>query len=98
MRVRLVGIGALLVLLLAWMPAFADDQTKAVPNLVGTWTGEKSIYFLKGEKRSVDVLEITEQSDAHFGGTRSWRHVPKSKPMGHVSGDHVSKTSDPFLE
>lgn len=97
MSTILVRTAAALCVLLIWKPALADESKTAMPNLVGTWTGEKTIYFLKGSRHSVDILNITEQEGAHFRGTRTWEHRSDDEPLGHAGDDHTHQASEPIL-
>ena len=69
-----------------------------MPDLVGSWKGEKTVYYLEGERRSISELEITKQDGFHFSGTRSWQHTEEDKaPLGQVGGEHVRRASEPIL-
>ncbi|MCP4319644.1 MAG: hypothetical protein GY789_27605 [Hyphomicrobiales bacterium] len=95
MGIRILHTAAALIFLTIAAPVFGADES--IPNLVGTWTGEKTVYFLKGERHSIDVLKITEQSGAHFRGTRSWEHVTEGEPLGHAGDEHSHVASEPIL-
>ena len=94
MKHCMIRTAAAFLFLMSAVPGFAQDT---VPDLVGTWMGEKTVYFFEGERHSVDILMITEQSGAHFRGTRSWEHISDDEPLGHAGDDHSHAASEPIL-
>jgi hypothetical protein len=87
---------AILCSLLVWAPALAQDG--ALPNLVGTWRGERTTYFKEGQRQATEELRIMEQNGAYFRATKIWEHVEKdSEPMGHVGERGVHQASEPML-
>ena len=89
-----VGIGLVMFV----CPALAQQHAPVIPNLVGSWNGEKTVYFFDGERHSVEELQITEQDGFHFSGTRSWHHPEEDQdPIGHVGGELVHRASEPIL-
>jgi len=76
----------------------AEAQDPAFPDLVGSWVGEKTVYFFDGTRHSVEELQITRQDGSHFSGTRSWHHPEADKdPLGHVGGEQIHRASEPIL-
>lgn len=98
MKSRSIGLVIVLCSLLACSVAAAEEGVKSIPDLVGTWTGEKKIYYQKGERQSTSELRIFEQDGAYFRGCRIWGHTETEKePLGHAGGKHVRQALEPIL-
>lgn len=89
------SLATILCSLLVWGPALAQEG--ALPNLVGTWKGERTTYFKEGQRQAAEELRITEQDGAYFRATKVWEHAEKNEqPLGHV-GEPVGQASEPML-
>lgn len=97
MRKLAIGIAILFWLLPAGAVTLAAENVKPLPNLLGTWAGEKKIYYQKGETRSTTELRITEQDGAYFRGFHVWEQSQKKDPLGHVRGENVYQASEPIM-
>jgi hypothetical protein len=98
MKNHSIRIAIILYSLLACSVAVAEEGVKSLPDLVGTWTGEKKVYYQQGERQSTSELRISEQDGAYFRGYRIWEHSETEKePLGHAGGKHAHQASEPIL-
>ena len=89
-----IGIAVILVVLAVSTTVLASEYKTTYPNLVGTWTGESLVMFVKDERLTKRELRITEQKGSLFRGTVWWAHVDqKEKPLFVTGGKRVNKAT-----